>query len=243
MTSPNGSAAEAALVDQVNSTVGRIQTKSEALQNSINGKIGWLPSGLQDAVISGWNRFCGLLSDIWDALADILGHLGSPGGLTQTADLWSRMVGGPVSEKVLFADSGQLTVDTNWSGTAADAYRNTLPYQKAALAAIKASFTDPIGNALTDLATGIRVFWGSLIAALVGLAAGIVAGLASAGTIVGLPATPFIIVGAGVVAGGLIASGEMVLGQVCSTVKAKLQQKLDESTGFPDGHWPPATVG
>jgi len=233
---------EAALLDQITSTIARIQAKTDELQQSINGKLHWLPSGLQDSVVAGWDKFCGLMADIWHALGDILGHLGSPDTLYRTAGLWSSTVGGPVSEKVGTVDAGLLTVDDTWTGTAADAYRQLLPGQKAALGAVKTTFTDPIATALSSLAKAIYIFWGALAAAIVGLAAGIVSGLASSATIIGLPATPFILVTAGLVAGAAIAAGEWNLGSTASDLNTTLQQKLAESTTYPNGHWPPAKV-
>ena len=233
---------EAALLDQITSTVARIQGKTDELQRSINGKLHWLPSGLQDSIVAGWNKFCGLMADIWHALGDILGHLGSPDTLYRTASLWSSSVGGPVSEKVGTVDAGLLTVDDTWNGTAADAYRQLLPGQKAALTAVKTTFTDAIATGLSSLAKAIYIFWGALVAAIVGLAAGIVGGLASSATIIGLPATPFIIVAAGLVAGAAIAAGEWNLGSTASDVKTTFQEKLSESTAFPNGQWPPARL-
>ena len=49
------------------------------------------------------------------------------------------MVGGPVSATVQNADTSKLHV----YGTAADAYRQLLPAEKAALTAIKTNFADP----------------------------------------------------------------------------------------------------
>ncbi len=234
---------EADLLDQINSTIARIQGKTGDLQNSINGKLGWLPSGLQEAVIAGWNRFCGLISDIWHALGDILGHMGSPDTMFRTSRLWSSLVGGPVSETVQLADAGQLAVDDNWSGTAADAYRQMRPGQKTALTAVKSTFTDAIAEALSGLGKAIWIFWGALLVALIGLATGIVSGLASSATVIGLPATPFLIVGAGLVAGAAIAGGELILGAAAAGANTTLAAKLADSTAFPGGQWPPARVG
>jgi uncharacterized protein YukE len=231
---------EALLLEQITATIGRIQAKTDDLQQSITGKLGWLPGGLRDGVVAGWNRFSALMADIWHALADILGHLGSPDALYTAARTWSSSVGGPVSETVGQVDASVLTVDDTWNGTAADAYRQLLPAQKAALTAVKTVFTDAIATALSGLAKGIYVFWGALAAAIVGLATGIVAGLASASTILGLPATPVIIVSAGLVAAAAIAAGEWNLGSTAADLNTTLQEKLAESTAFPGGHWPSA---
>jgi hypothetical protein len=234
---------DAVLLEQINATITRIHGKSDEVQNSINGKLKWLPAGVRDAVVAGWNKFCGVMTDFWDALTDIVTHLGSPENLHNTARLWSSAVGGPVSAKVQVVDAGALSVDDTWSGTAADAYRQLSPGQKAALTAVKSTFTDPVATALSGLAKAIYVFWGALAVALVGLVAGFVSGLASAATILGLPATPFIMITAGLAAGAAIAAGEWNLGSTASDLNVSLQEKLDESTAFPRGQWPPARVG
>jgi len=146
------SSSEAALLDQINSVVGRIESKTTELQNSINGKLRWLPSGLQDKVVSGWNSFCGFMKRIWDNLNEILSNMGSPSALWSAADGWSDWVGGPVSGQVQSAEAGLLDVDNNWDGDAAEAYRQTLPLQKAALDKVRATLTEGISSALNEVA-------------------------------------------------------------------------------------------
>ena len=235
-----GSGTEAALLDQINSVLGRIETKTTDLQNSINGKMKWLPPGLQDKVISGWNSFVGLLKKIWDFWYEVATHLGSPSTLSATADDWSDSVGSPVSAQVQTADAGTLLVDDNWDGDAADAYRQTLPQQKAALDKIKSGLTDGIASALSDVAKGIVAFWVCLIGALAALVGGIVGALSSAATIFGLPAAPFIAAAAALVAGGAVTGGMLILQSVCSAAASSMRQKLDDNAGFHGGHWPPA---
>ena len=191
---------DAALLEQIDATITRIHGKTDELQNSINGKLKWLPGSVRDAIVAGWNKFCGVMTDFWNALTDIVTHLGSPDTLHNTARLWSSTVGGPVSEKVQVVDAGSL-------------------------------------------AKAIYVFWAALAVALVGLVAGFVTGLASAASIFGLPATPFIMIAAGLAAGTAIAAGEWNLGSTASDLNITLQEKLDESTAFPRGQWPSASVG
>lgn len=231
---------EAALLDQISAVIGRIGDKTNDLQNSINDKLGLLPGFLQDKVVSGWNKFCGFLQRIWDNLGEVISNMGSPSALSTTANAWSDWVGGPVSSQVQSADAGLLTVDDNWDGDAADAYRQTLPLQKTALDKVKSSLTDGIATALSDVAKGIIVFWAGLVAALVTLAVGIIGALASSATIFGLPAAPFIAAGAGLTASIAIITGAEILKSVCSSANTTLRQKLADNSGFHDGHWPPA---
>lgn len=241
MTSPAGSSpSEADLLEQINAVISRIDGKTTELQNTINGNLHWLPAGLQDKVVAGWNQFCGLLKRIWDNLNEITANMGSPSALSATADAWSDWVGGPVSGQVQSADAGLLGVDDNWDGDAADAYRQTLPLQKSALEKVKSALTDGVATALSDVAKGIYVFWGLLVAALATLVGGILGALASSATIVGLPAGPFIAAGAGLTASVSIIVGAEILRSVCSSANSTLRQKLADNAAFHDGHWPPA---
>jgi hypothetical protein len=234
------SSSEAALLDQINSVVGRIDTKTTELQNSINGKLHWLPGGLQDKVVSGWNSFCGFMKRIWDNLNEIPSNMGSPSALWSAADAWSDWVGGPVSGQVQSAEAGLLTVDDNWDGDAADAYRQTLPLQKAALDKVKSTLTDGISTALNEVAKGILKFWAGLVTALAALVVGIIGAIASSATIFGLPAAPFIAAGAGLVASAAMITGAELLKGDCASANTTLRQKLNDNGGFHQGHWPPA---
>jgi hypothetical protein len=240
---PGATAAEeAALIAKINDVVGRIEAKTTELQNSINSKLHWLPGFLQDKVIAGWNKFTKFLKECWDALVEIFTNMGSPSTLWNTADAWSNNVGGPVSGEVQSAEAGSLEVDDNWDGTAADKYRQNLPMQKTALEKIKTTYTDGISSALSDVAKGIIAFWGGLIVALGSLVAGIIGALTSSATILGLPAAPFIAAAAALAAVGAFYSGGLILKSVCSSANSTLRQKLNDNTGYRDGHWPPATT-
>lgn len=234
------SGTESALLEQINSVMDRIDAKTTDLQNTINANLRWLPGYLQDKAVAGWNAFCGFMKRIWDNLSEVISNMGSPTALWSTADAWSDWVGGPVSAQVQSADAGLLSVDDNWDGDAADAYRQTLPLQKSALEKVKSTLTDGIATALSDVAKGILVFWTGLITALAALVIGIFGGLASSATIVGLPAGPFIAAGAGLAASAAIITGSEILKSVCSSANSTLRQKLAENSAFHEGHWPPA---
>ena len=241
---PAGAAGEeAALIDQINSVVARINAKTAELQNGIDGKLKWLPGPLQDRVVSGWNEFVGFLKECWNALAEIVTNLGSPSTLWATADAWSDRVGRPVSGQVQVAEAGSLTVDDNWNGAAADAYRQNLPRQKVALEKMKSTLCDGISTALSDLANGICIFLGALVVALLALVGGIVGALLSSATIFGLPAAPFIAAGAALVAVGAFLSAGLHLRSTAATVNSALRQRLADDSGYLGGHWPPATTG
>jgi hypothetical protein len=235
--------AESALLDKIRSVMDRVDAKTTELQNSINEKIRLLPGFLQDKVVAGWNRFCGLLRNIWGKLSGFLAEAGSVTSLWDTADAWSERVGAPVSGEVQNADAGYLTADDNWSGSAADAYRQTLPMQKTALDKVKSALTDGIASALNDVASSIMVFWTGLLLAFGTLVVGLIGALGSSATIFGLPAAPIIAAGAGLVASLAIIAASENLKSACSKATTSLHQKLADNSAFSGGHWPPAVEG
>jgi hypothetical protein len=239
-SAPVSAATESELVDKLLQIVDRINTKTTELQNAINDKLHWLPGLLQDKVVAGWNKFCDFMRKVWDFWYEVCSNMGSPSKLWATADAWSDTVGAPISAQVQSADAGLLTVDDNWDGDAANAYRQTLPLQKTALDKVKTTLTDGISGALSDVAKGIIAFWASLAVALAALVGGIIGALGSAGTILGLPAAPFIAAGAALAAAAAVIGGGLILKSVCSAASTTLRQKLDDNAGFHDGHWPPA---
>ncbi|SNY28386.1 hypothetical protein SAMN05421748_10373 [Paractinoplanes atraurantiacus] len=234
------SSTEADLLDKIDSVLERIQAKTTELQNAINAKIGWLPGFLQDKVVAGWNKFTGFMQRVWTNLNEVLSNMGSPSALGDTAEAWSDLVGGPVSAQVQTAEAGLLGADDKWDGDAADAYRQTLPLQKAALDKVKSTLTDGIATALSTVSTGILAFWGGLVAALVALVIGIIGALGSTATIVGLPAAPIIAAGAALTASASMIVGAETLKGLCRSANATLRQKLNDDGGFHEGHWPPA---
>jgi hypothetical protein len=239
-SAPVSAATEAQLVDKLLQIVDRINAKTTELQNAINDKLRWLPDFLQDKVVTGWNRFCDFMRKVWDFWTEVCSNMGSPSKLWATADAWSDTVGAPVSAQVQSADAGLLTVDDNWDGDAANAYRQTLPLQKTALDKVKTTLTDGISGALSEVAKGIIAFWASLTVALAALVGGIIGAIASAATIFGLPAAPFIAAGAALAADAAVIGGGMILKSVCSAASTTLRQRLDDNAGFHEGHWPPA---
>jgi hypothetical protein len=233
---------EAELLEKINSVIARIDGKTTELQESLTGKLHWLPGGLRDKVVDGWDAFCGYLKRVWDNLGEVISNLGSPSALQAAANAWSDLVGRPVSGQVQSADAGLLSVDTTWDGTAAEAYRQALPLQKAALDKVKSTMTDGIASALTAVASSIVLFWGLLVTALGALIIGIVGAVSSVATIAGLPAAPFIAAAAALAASASLITGSEVLKASCASANTGLRLKLDDDTAFPGGHWPPAAA-
>nr|WP_221374969.1 hypothetical protein [Actinoplanes polyasparticus] len=239
----SSTAQEDDLVGKIMSLLDKIERKTDDLQNSINSKIGHLPGFLQDKVVSGWNKFCDFMKQVWADVREFVSNMGSPSTLATTANAWSDRIGGPVSGRVQAADAGMLEIDTNWDGDAAEAYRQMLPLQKAALEKVKAVYSDGIATALGEMVKAIYVFWGGLVVAIVALIIGIVGAASSSATLLGLPAAPFIAAGAAAAAAAAFAAGGLTLKATASAANSTLRQKLNDNVGYRDGAWPPATTG
>jgi hypothetical protein len=231
------------LVSKIMSLLDKIEQKTNDLQNAINSKIGFLPGFLQDKVVAGWNKFCGFMRKVWDAVREFVTNMGSPTALAEAANAWSDRIGGPVSGRVQAAEAGSLEVDTNWDGDAAEAYRQSLPLQKAALEKVKTVFSDGMASALGDMVKGIWIFWGALVVAIGALIVGIVGAASSSATIAGLPAAPFIAAGAAVAAAAAFAAGGINLKSTAAAANSTLRQKLNDNIGYRDGAWPPVVTG
>ncbi len=222
-----------------------VTQKLEDLRNAVNKVLDWVPWGLgwiADKIKGAWNGLMDKVKSVWDPIAYYFSHLGSPSSLTATANTWSTQVGSVVSARVGEADAGSLAVDDNWDGDAAEQYRQELLLQKTALTNIKTQFTDGISGALKDMSSALVQFWVSCLAALGALIASAITAIATAATIFGAPAAPFIL-GGGVAIFGIAFWGanEILKGQA-NGAKTTLTQKLSDNSGYPGGAWPVATV-
>ncbi len=236
-------ATEAQIFSEIHRTIEKIQSKTQQLQDSINAGLRSLPSfmgWIADKILEGWNWFVGKLDELWRWVGGVIDELGSPTSLSATADSWSDHVGGPVSAEVQSADAGALLADDAWIGVGADQYKQMLPMQKAALQDIKSTFTDGISTALGQVRTALYVFYAALAVALAALVAGIIGALASSATVVGLPAAPFIAGAAAAAAAAACWGGSENLLSAAASANTLLRQKLNDNTGYRDGHWPSA---
>lgn len=243
MVSTAAAAEEAQLLQKIHDMLDKVQRKTVELINTINKTLQKLPLGIgAKPIIAATNKFLDVMNRIFAAIGEILGNMGSPSALWGTADAWSNNVGGPVSGLASESDLNYVLADDSWTGDAADAYKNNLPQQKNALAAVKTSLTDAISSALTEMAKAIVVFWGAIAVGLAALVAGIIGAISSSATVVGLPAAPFIAAGAALAFVAAFAAGGMNLRATASDQNTKLRQKINDRANFRgDGHWPRST--
>jgi hypothetical protein len=169
---------------------------------------------------------------------------GDPGALRRAGASWVDDIAGPVSRLAGVVSPNLMEGDDRWTGIAADAYRNTLPAQQAALVAIHTCAVQ-VDVALNDLTTAIVKFWVSVAVACLGLVVTLAGAVASVATVVGAGAGLELAI-AGLSA--LVTASTAALSSLTdittgtATNAAALERRLSDSTAFPLGAWPGSTT-
>ncbi|NUR70098.1 MAG: hypothetical protein HOU81_04710 [Hamadaea sp.] len=187
-----------------------------------------------------------LIGKVFEWIGQLIVNPGVPWTLWNHGNDWSGApVAGKVSALVGKATLDEVRVDDFWQGRAADAYKNTLPRQKEALAKI-VSAAQAVDDALTKMAIAIGALWLALLTAILSAVVEYIAEGAAAATGVGAPPA----------AAGAAATTAKVLALVTAAldvffvfivantlpVLKSLRHDLLDSSAFPDGHWPRSTT-
>ncbi|MGH3678998.1 MAG: hypothetical protein ACRDT2_01535 [Natronosporangium sp.] len=234
---------EVEFLGRLNEVIGRVSAESASLTVAVNRGIGWLPPGVQHATRRSWDEFVQALERLWDELREIISQLGSPSTLEAVALSWSEQVSGPVSALVGRVGVEVTHVDRYWEGDAAEAYLDSLPAKRTAIASLRTTYGEPAGSALAAMAGAIITFWVCLVAALITLAGGLVAAVSASGTIVGIPVGVPIAVIAVLGCAAAVVGGWAQLRAQASNQNNTLVQRLNDNSALPDESWPQSTVG
>ena len=200
-----------ALTARIIELLQKIEAKIEDIERLINDALSHLPAFLgyiADKVRHAWNAMLVKVGEFWDWFADKLTYVGNPWLLNSAANEW-RLMGGKVARINETIADLNLSVDDDWSGRAADQYKESIQPQRDANSSIMSDFADNIASAMSGLAGAIVAFWICVGVGLLSLIGAIIGAAVTAATVFGLPATPVLIVVGiviflGTVGGGLI---------------------------------------
>ena len=233
-----------ALVEKLRTLLQEVEQKIDSLVDKVNGILDWVPWGLGwvvDKFKSLWNKAMDKLGEFWDFISPIMVLIGRPWDISDAQSDWTK-VGSDVSGEVVTATDGELSVDDNWTGTAAEQYKKALANQKAALMAIKTTFTDKIAPALAGMVSALYTFYVGVGVAIAAMIIGIVAATGEAVSILGLPAVPPTVLVAIVVAIGAIVKTGFDLRSAAASANATMMTLKGENTAFGHDNWPKATI-
>ena len=231
-----------ATLAELDALTARIDAKNIELGNSINANIGKLPDWIQKKIVEAVVRLWALVDKLRTTVIRVLASPGDPDKLQDAAREWNDKVGQPSSAQSGGAQLNAKEVDNWWDGPAKIKYGDLLPPQNFAMRDITTVFTTTIAKGFKDLATAIKKLWVAMAVAFGALIAGLIGAVTSAGTLVGLPAAPFIAAGAVVVCIIAIITGMDTLRSDCDGIKTDLNGALTNVNSYYDDHWPKATV-
>ncbi|MBZ2195320.1 hypothetical protein [Occultella gossypii] len=231
------------LIDEIVQLILQVQQRWQSFVDTVNRVLSFVPTALQwvlDEINRVWQRVIQMWDDFWAGVNTIIESFGDPAGVSAQSENWISSVATPSGSIASTVTAGQLaTDDDSWSGDAATKYKNRATEQHATIAAIGETIATKVVAALDALRTAMFVFYGAIIAAFAALIAGIVGGLASSATIVGIPAGVLIIIAAGGVAVAAILGAGWNLGNTIQTQSNNMRLSI---TGANVTRWPEFVV-
>jgi hypothetical protein len=233
------------ILRRVQEALGEIPKQFQRLIDNINSVLDWLPGWVMDKINTALRAVGDFIGKVLTEIGKFITQPGVPWTLWNHGTTWTEQVGAKASSWQDVFHIGSLKTDDEWKGSAADAYKNMLPLQQKALGAIK-SASDEVDDVLTKMAIAIGVAWLAIVSAIVSFVVELTAEAGAASTGVGAPpAAAAAGVSAakvwGIVAAALAVLEAFVTGSLLPAIK-DLNQRVNNSEGFPGGHWPQLTT-
>jgi hypothetical protein len=233
------------ILKRVQDAMNEIPKKFKELVDNINSALGWLPGFVWDKIKAALDAVGNFIGKVLTEIGKIITEPGVPWTLWNHGTTWTEQVGAKASNWQDQFHVGSMKTDDEWKGSSADAYKNLLPLQQKALGAVKAA-SDEVDDVLTKMAIAIGVAWLAIVSAIVSFVIELTGETAAAATGVGAPpAAAAAGVSAakvwGIVAAALAVLEAFVAGNLLPAIK-DLNQRINNSEGFPGGHWPQLTT-
>ena len=169
------------------------------------------------------------VAPVFDRVGQLLEQPGDPDRLRQAAAGWTA-IGNRLGATAGDVGLDRMRSNIEWTGGAAEAYKAMVPAQAEHLGTMKTQCVG-LATSLDALAEQIDSFWTALTIALVAMVAAFAIAIASALSVVGIPAACAVLLTA--LAGGVAMIGTLVLqrdalGDRIATEQRAMAQSLDE---------------
>jgi hypothetical protein len=237
------------ILAKVNNNLSKMSLTSQSLYDTASMVWDWIPPWLKNDVDHALRKMMDIAQKVFDFLKEFIENPGWPPALWNAADTWTNDVGSKASSVAGRATLNYVHADDHWTGPAATAYKNALPAQSAAAAAIK-TMCDALDSALKNMAAAIVVFWLACAAALISAIPEFGGEEAAADTGVGILPAILAFVGSVVKLLGIIAAAAAALWAFAGSQigpYVSINQQLNNWTAFPprndpQGDWPQAST-
>jgi hypothetical protein len=207
------------MLEKIEAAINKLQDFINKTLNLVPGFLGWIVDKVRD----GWNSLVAKIEEFWDWFTDKLSYVGDPIALSNAASSWKVDIGGKVGNLARDIDDSDILVDDRWQGAGADQYRQAIPPQRDAMLSIKTDFANNIATGLESLRTAIVVFWGAVLAAIIGISVAFAVATGEAVTVFGLPLAPPTALGGLAVGLGAIGVAALNLQNVASGAKSSFE--------------------
>lgn len=218
------------LIERIQRMIERIYKLWRDFIDTVNRTLARVPdvlSWVRDRLLEAWDGLTAKANEFFAKIGELLERFGDPFQVGDVASRWNPEIGAPAAAAAAEVTTGQLYADDGqWVGSTADAYRNRVSEQQATLNAIRDEIAVKVASSLNSMQIAMWTFYTALAGALATFIACLVGGLASAATIFGLPATPFIIGAGFVVAIAAITGAGFLFGAHASTQADALRTTL-----------------
>jgi hypothetical protein len=245
MTAPTTAADLTAALDDIRTGIAEATKGINDIVHGINSVLALLPDVVVARIRHDVAEMRRLATEQFRWVEERLALAGSPDTLRRVGSTWTTQIGAPTGEFAAASSWNTMQADDHWTGIAANAFRNTLPAQQAALIAVKAT-SDDVDKVLNDLAGAINKFWAALAGALITLVTAVISAAVAAGTVVAAPAAAGFAVAALVAFAGFVVMALTSFTDVsnqCATSAAELERRLNNDDAFgPGGAWPRSTT-
>lgn len=227
------------LIDKVEELAGLPSEIRSTFNDTANSVIVRYVLRNGDEIIELGNKFADAISDLWEKFIESLKGIAAPAFFISTSFDWASFAA-KANKMASELEDTAVKVDSYWQGTAASAYGAAIAPQGKAMARV-GTVANAARSSMITVGTAGVAFYASLLGIVISVVIEATMEVLGAGT--GIGAIP-----AGIA--GLITAAKFaafvtaaitgfvsILNSELTQAQA-LQAELDNSQGFPSGHWP-----
>lgn len=231
------------LVQEATEKTQEIEQKIEEFFDKVNEVISWVPgifSHLIEPIVQGMEQLRQKVQEFWDRVNQLFEQPGNSDRLKEVGEQWVTSIGNVLGDIADTLSLDRLRTNFEWTGSAAEAYKATVPAQGQGLNNLKDLAVEMRGS-LDSLADSIDSFWLAMKIVFVGLL--VAAGIAIAGalSVVGIPAAIAVILGAAAAAITAVGYTISALNAHVDTIETQ-QSAIQQQVHDVGAEWSPSNI-